>query len=59
VSHVRYELGFYMPEDGILHSHRRDFKSCIFYSVFKLNDNGVLYTGYFRGVMRYRGGHYQ
>jgi hypothetical protein len=27
---VRYELGFYIPEDGILHSHRReDLKSYI------------------------------
>jgi hypothetical protein len=24
VSPVRYELGFYMQEDGILHSHRRE-----------------------------------
>jgi hypothetical protein len=24
VSHVKYELGFYIPEDGILHSHRRE-----------------------------------
>jgi hypothetical protein len=24
VSPVRYELGFYIPEDGILHSHRRE-----------------------------------
>jgi hypothetical protein len=24
VSPVRYELGFYTPEDGILHSHRRE-----------------------------------
>jgi hypothetical protein len=23
VSPVRYELGFYIPDDGILHSHRR------------------------------------
>jgi hypothetical protein len=21
---ARYELGFYIPEDGILHSHRRE-----------------------------------
>jgi hypothetical protein len=21
---VRYELGFYIPDDGILHSHRRE-----------------------------------
>jgi hypothetical protein len=25
VSSVRYELGFYIPEDDILHSHRRDY----------------------------------
>jgi hypothetical protein len=24
VSPVKYELGFYMPEDDILHSHRRE-----------------------------------
>jgi hypothetical protein len=24
VSAVRYELGFYIPEDGLLHSHRRE-----------------------------------
>jgi hypothetical protein len=24
VSPVRYELGSYIPEDGILHSHRRE-----------------------------------
>jgi hypothetical protein len=24
VSHVKYELGFYIPEDDILHSHRRE-----------------------------------
>jgi hypothetical protein len=26
VSPVRYELGFYIPEDGILHSHRREHR---------------------------------
>jgi hypothetical protein len=31
MSLVRYELGFYIPEDGILHSDRREhLKSCIF-----------------------------
>jgi hypothetical protein len=30
VSPVRYELGFYIPEDDILHSHsREDLKSYI------------------------------
>jgi hypothetical protein len=29
MSPVRYELEFYIPEDGILHSHRREsLKSC-------------------------------
>jgi hypothetical protein len=35
VSPVRYELGFYIPEDGILHSHRREnLKSYIFVGSF-------------------------
>jgi hypothetical protein len=25
---VKYELGFYIPEDGILHSHRRENLKC-------------------------------
>jgi hypothetical protein len=25
VSPVKYELSFYIPEDGILHSHRREY----------------------------------
>jgi hypothetical protein len=30
VSPVKYELGFYIPEDDIFHSHRREnLKSCI------------------------------
>jgi hypothetical protein len=30
VSPVRYELGFYTPDDGIIHSHcRENFKSCM------------------------------
>jgi hypothetical protein len=33
VSPVRYELGFYIPEDALLHSHRREnLKS---YTIFK------------------------
>jgi hypothetical protein len=28
VSPVRYELGFYIPEDGILHGHSRDNLKC-------------------------------
>jgi hypothetical protein len=32
VSPVRYELGFYIPEAGILHSHRRD--NLIYYIAF-------------------------
>jgi hypothetical protein len=34
VSPVKYELGFYIPEDGILHSHSRGYlKCCIIYRV--------------------------
>jgi hypothetical protein len=30
MSPIRYELGLYIPKDGILHSHRREnFKSYI------------------------------
>jgi hypothetical protein len=35
MSAVRYELGFYIPEDGILRSHRREnlksYMSCLFF----------------------------
>jgi hypothetical protein len=53
VSSVRYELGFYIPEDGILHSHCRDnFKSYIALAGWTL---------YWRGNMspvRYELGYY-
>jgi hypothetical protein len=31
---VKYELGFYMPEDDILHSHRREMLSSYITSLF-------------------------
>jgi hypothetical protein len=35
MSPVKYELGFYIPEDGILHSHRgENLKSCKKLSLF-------------------------
>jgi hypothetical protein len=35
---VRYELGFYMSEDSILHSHRRqNLKSYRLVPLFKIN----------------------
>jgi hypothetical protein len=33
---VRYELGFYIPEDGIAHSHRRE-KPQILHSINRLS----------------------
>jgi hypothetical protein len=33
VSPMRYELGFYIPEDGILHSHRRENLKCYIRSI--------------------------
>jgi hypothetical protein len=35
MSPVKYELGFYIPEDGILHSHRRE--KLRFYKVNKFS----------------------
>jgi hypothetical protein len=40
VFHVRYELGFYIPKDGILHSNRREnLKS---YTVMKGTGDGLI-----------------
>jgi hypothetical protein len=39
---VKYELGFYIPEDDILHSHRREhFKSCIYFVGFAERDRVI------------------
>jgi hypothetical protein len=40
MSPVRYELGFYIPVDGILHSHRREYLK--FYLCRKLVYSGFL-----------------
>jgi hypothetical protein len=43
VSHVRYELGVYIPEDGILHSHRRkNIKSYIISFVLLFCSKAIL-----------------
>jgi hypothetical protein len=34
VSSVRYELGFYIPEDSSLHSHRRETSNLTLGSIF-------------------------
>jgi hypothetical protein len=40
VSPVKYELGFYIPGDAILHSQRREhLKSCILYCNLRLFKN--------------------
>jgi hypothetical protein len=36
MSPVRYELGFYIPEDDILHSHRSE--SLVFYVIYMFAD---------------------
>jgi hypothetical protein len=53
VSPVRYELGLYIPEDGILHSHRHENLKSFFvvsvsyilwkrsYATFALNESTV------------------
>jgi hypothetical protein len=50
VSPERYELGFYIPEDGILHSHRRHeslkayfvFPSCLEFQTMEKSINPVI-----------------
>jgi hypothetical protein len=44
VSPVKYELGVYIPEDGILHSHRREYLRIV--QIFSLN---TVYRGSGRG----------
>jgi hypothetical protein len=45
VSPVRYEFGLYIPEDGILHSHRREnLKSNTILCTFCLSVRGRLRT---------------
>jgi hypothetical protein len=43
VSPVKYELGFYIPEDGILHSHCRErLKSYTHVTVFDIMNFRVI-----------------
>jgi hypothetical protein len=49
VSPVRYELGFYIPEDGILHSHCREQRRCnvspVRYELgFYIPEDGILHS---------------
>jgi hypothetical protein len=39
VSPVRYEMGFYIPEDDILHSHRRENPPIIHITVISTTNN--------------------
>jgi hypothetical protein len=46
VSPVKYELGFYIPEDDILHSHRREnLKSCYRSVMFMLSVCNCFWRG--------------
>jgi hypothetical protein len=45
VSPVKYELGFYIPEDDILHSHRREnFKSLKFTASSNLSQSPIIFN---------------
>jgi hypothetical protein len=57
MSPVRYELGFYIPEDDILHSHRREnLKSYILERILLLRVRGICYMeGCHACVFPYRG----
>jgi hypothetical protein len=53
VSPVKYEMGFYIPEDDILHSHCRENKSYINVSCSaQLGNSAYLYHGSY--VTQYR-----
>jgi hypothetical protein len=41
MSPVRYELGFYVPEDGILHSHRRENIKSYISLIFRIQKAGM------------------
>jgi hypothetical protein len=45
VSPVRYELGFYIPEDDILHSHRRENLKSYMVDKLSLIDKGGFRRG--------------
>jgi hypothetical protein len=48
VSPVKYEMGFYIPEDGILHSHcRENLKSYIVGRLFHIRITYVFPTNVF------------
>jgi hypothetical protein len=44
MSRVRYERGFYVPEDGILHSHRRENLKPYIYVVNEFLETTDLYA---------------
>jgi hypothetical protein len=45
VSPVRYVLGFYVPEDDIPHSHRREVMTPVRYELgFYITEDGVLHS---------------
>jgi hypothetical protein len=49
MSPVRYELGINIPEDGILHSHRRENPKS-YMSVYYLHDVNFLIEIYRHGI---------
>jgi hypothetical protein len=58
VSPVKYELGFYIPEDDILHSHRRENpKSCMCLASLRVLQNELSECVHIRTSL-YRQGNY-
>jgi hypothetical protein len=50
VSPVRCELGLYIPEDDILHSHRHENLKSYIPSLFSVTSNDVLLEGFYRAL---------
>jgi hypothetical protein len=65
VSPVKYKLGLYIPEDDILHSHRREILNTCYY-MFKLDTSlmidefesigGKIFMRYFKIICRHSPG---
>jgi hypothetical protein len=51
VSSVKYELGFYIPGDGILHSHRRD--NLKYYFLLVISSSLVLFLNILSSIINF------
>jgi hypothetical protein len=53
VSPVKYEMGFYIPEDAILHSYRRDYLKSYNFTFIRFLHNIVIHLKGYRVLKKY------